>query len=271
MAAGQRKFLIDGIDYFTKWVEAVPLAKITEQNATEFLRQGIVCRFGIPEVVVTDNRTQFTGKRFIKYCRDLRIKLVHTSVAHPEANGQVEVTNRTLLHGLKTRLEDAGGSWTEELPSVLWSYRTTAREPTRETPFNLFFGAEAVVPVEVGMPSLQIECFDPAANEQRLRESLDLLSEVRDAVRLRTGAYQQRVARYYNKRVKARQLKVGDLVLRSVEAAGKIADRNKLSPGWEGPFLVSAILRSRAYKLRAQNSKLVPQTWNAANLRKYHQ
>ncbi|GMH07488.1 hypothetical protein Nepgr_009328 [Nepenthes gracilis] len=108
MAGGQRKFLIVSIDYFTKWVEAVPLAKITEQNAMEFLRQGIVCCFGIPEVVVTDNGTQFTEKRFTKYCRDLRIKLVHTSVAHPQANGQVEVTNRTLLHGLKTRLKTQG-------------------------------------------------------------------------------------------------------------------------------------------------------------------
>ncbi|GMH23220.1 hypothetical protein Nepgr_025063 [Nepenthes gracilis] len=138
-------------------------------------------------------------------------------------------------------------------------------------PFNLCFGAEAVVPVEVGMPSLRIECFDLATNEQRLRESLELLSEVRDAARVWTAAYQQRVARYYNKRVKARPLKVGDLVLRSVEAAGKTANRKKLSPGWEGPFLVSAILQSRVYKLRAQNSKLVPQTWNAANLRKYYQ
>ncbi|GMH19405.1 hypothetical protein Nepgr_021246 [Nepenthes gracilis] len=123
IATGQRKFIIAGIDYFTKWVEAAPLAKITEHNALEFLRQSIVCRFGVPEVVVTDNGTQFSGKRFTKYCTSLGIKLVHTSVAYPQANGQVEVTNRTLLHGLKTKLEDAGGSWADELPSVLWSYR----------------------------------------------------------------------------------------------------------------------------------------------------
>ncbi|GMH29611.1 hypothetical protein Nepgr_031454 [Nepenthes gracilis] len=121
----------------------------------------------------------------------------------------------------------------------------------------------------MGMPSLQIECFDPATNERRLRESLDLLSEVRDAARLRTVAYQQRVARYYNKRVKARPLEVGDLVLRSVEAAGKTAKWNKLSPGWEGPFFVSAILRSGAYKLRAQNGKLTaPKSGGQAFVRK---
>ncbi|GMH26979.1 hypothetical protein Nepgr_028822 [Nepenthes gracilis] len=110
IATGQRKFIIRGIDYFTKWVETVPLAKITEHNTLEFLRQNIVCRFDVPEVIVTDNGTQFSEKRFTKYCTSLGVKLVHTLVAYPQANGHVEVTNRTLLHGLKTKLEDAGGS-----------------------------------------------------------------------------------------------------------------------------------------------------------------
>ncbi|GMH16199.1 hypothetical protein Nepgr_018040 [Nepenthes gracilis] len=99
LAPGQRKFLIVGIDYFIKWVEAVLLVRITEQNATEFLRQSIVCRFGVPECIMTDNGTQFTGRRFTKYCASLRINLVHTSVACPQANGQVEVTNRTICQG----------------------------------------------------------------------------------------------------------------------------------------------------------------------------
>ncbi|GMH25258.1 hypothetical protein Nepgr_027101 [Nepenthes gracilis] len=137
IATGQRKFIIAGIDYFTKWVEAAPLAKITEHNALEFLRQSIVCRFGVPEVVVTDNGTQFLGKRFTKYCTSLGIKLVHTSVAYPQANGQVEVTNRTLLHGLKTKLEDAGGSWADKLPSVLWSYRTTTEGTNARRPWPM--------------------------------------------------------------------------------------------------------------------------------------
>ncbi|GMH25591.1 hypothetical protein Nepgr_027434 [Nepenthes gracilis] len=271
IAAGQRKFLMVGIDYFTKWVEATPLARITEQNATEFLRQSIVCRYGVPECVITDNGTQFTGKRFSRYCARLRINLIHTSVAYPQANGQVEVTNRTILHGLKTKLIDSGGSWVDELPSILWSYRTTPRESTKETPFSLCYGVEAVIPVEVGLPSLRVEHFNPDLNSQRLREHLDLLEEARDRARLSIATYQQRVARYYNKKVKARQFEVGDLVLRSIEATGKNAGRNKLSPNWEGPFLVSAILRDGAYKLRSQEGRLIPRTWNAMHLRKYYQ
>ncbi|GMH22736.1 hypothetical protein Nepgr_024579 [Nepenthes gracilis] len=121
-------------------------------------------------------------KRFTKYCTSLGIRLVHTSVAYPQANGQVEVTNRTLLHGLKTKLEDAGGSWVDELASVLWSYRTTPKEPTRETPFSLCYGSEAVLLVEIELPSLRVESFDPQVNSQKIREYLDLLEEARDAV-----------------------------------------------------------------------------------------
>ncbi|KAI0488819.1 hypothetical protein KFK09_028658 [Dendrobium nobile] len=102
MATEQRKFIILAVDYFTKWVEAEPLAKITEANAKQFLWRNIICRFGIPAKVITDNETQFTGRVFTIFCKDLHIQLVHTAVAHPQTNGQTEVTNRTILRGLKT-------------------------------------------------------------------------------------------------------------------------------------------------------------------------
>ncbi|GMH15683.1 hypothetical protein Nepgr_017524 [Nepenthes gracilis] len=194
------------------------------------------------QVIVPNNRTQFTGKRFTKYCTGLRIRLVHTFVAYPQANGSVEVTNHTLLHRLKTKLEDVGGTWVDELPSILWSYGIIPREPTRETPFSLCYGTEAAVPAEVGLPCPWVECFDLITNSQRFRECLDLLPEVCDVARLRSVTYQQHIARYYNKRVKACPLEVGNLVLRSVEVAEEATSRSKLSRGWEGPFLVSAIL-----------------------------
>ncbi|XP_020699658.2 uncharacterized protein LOC110111927 [Dendrobium catenatum] len=93
IATGQRKFIILAVDYFTKWVEAEPLAKITETNAKQFLWKNIICRFGIPAKVITDNGTQFTGRVFTTFWKDLHIQLVHTAVAHPQTNGQIEVTN----------------------------------------------------------------------------------------------------------------------------------------------------------------------------------
>ena len=108
-----------GIDYFTKWVEAEPLASITKKSIRSFVWRNIICRYGILKVLVSDNEKQFDNNAFREFCTELGIKNHYSSPAHPQANGQVEVTNRTLLKIIKTRLEEAKGIWPDELPSVL--------------------------------------------------------------------------------------------------------------------------------------------------------
>ena len=89
------------------------------------------------------------------------------------------MTNRTLLKIIKTKLDDAKGDWHEELPNVLWAYQTTARPPTRETPFKLTYGIEVMIPVEVGVTSTRREVFHEESNDDHLRISLDCLDEVK--------------------------------------------------------------------------------------------
>ena len=121
------------------------------------------------------------------------------------------MTNRTLLKIIKAKLDDAKGAWPEELPNILWAYRTTARTPTRETPFRLTYGTEAVIPVEVGVTSIRREVFNEESNDDYLRINLDCLDEVRDKAFSKMAKYQQKMAKYYNKRVKLRRLDIGDL------------------------------------------------------------
>ena len=104
---------------------------------------------------------------------------------HPQSNGQAEVTIRTLKAALKTKLEDLKGSWVEYLPEVLWAYRTTQKSATRETPFALAFGTEAVAPVEVGIKSPRVELASEEQNDEALRLSLELLDERREQVQQR--------------------------------------------------------------------------------------
>ena len=118
-ALRQLKFLVIGIDHFSKWVEAEPLATITEKNIHSFVWRNIICRYGIPRVLVSDNGKQFDNSAFKDFCLKLGIKNHYSSLTHPQANGQVEVTNRTLLKIIKTWLEGAKGIWPDELPSVL--------------------------------------------------------------------------------------------------------------------------------------------------------
>ena len=101
----------------------------------------------------------------------------------------MEVTNWTLLKIIKARLDDTKGAWPEELPNVLWAYRTTARTPTRETHFKLTYSTKAVIPVEVGITSIKQEAFHEENNDDQLKVNLDCLDEVRDRASHRMAKY----------------------------------------------------------------------------------
>lgn len=130
-APGGKVFLIVAVNYISKWVEAEAVPRITEHIIRKFVWKNICCRYGVPRIRVSDNGTQFTGALMYEFCQDLKIEQRFVSVAHPQANGQVEETNRNLLEGIKARLAEAKGKWAEALDSMLWSYRTSTRTPTR--------------------------------------------------------------------------------------------------------------------------------------------
>ncbi|KAL8134606.1 hypothetical protein AgCh_009579 [Apium graveolens] len=207
MAMAQRKFLIVAIDYFTKWIEAKPLAKIIARKVAQFLWENIMCRHGIPRILVTDNGTQFNNEEFKKYCEENKIELRFTSVAHPQANGQAEVANRIILDGLKKRIEKSRNNWVNEILPILWAYSTTCRVTTGVTPFMLAYGAEAVVPVEISHSSPRIQAFNAEENEEGQRLALDLIDEGRDEAHAKIVEYQKNASFYYNLRVKERFFK----------------------------------------------------------------
>ena len=101
---------------------------------------------------------------FKKIFQDLGVKNHYSSPKHPQANGQIEVMNKNLLKNIKTWFKGAKGARPEELPNVLWAYRTTTRIPTRETPFRLTFGTEAIILVEVGLTSLRVKTYEGQKN-----------------------------------------------------------------------------------------------------------
>lgn len=245
---GQLKFAEVAVDYMTKWVEAIPLRKIGETEIINFLYNNVITRFGISLVLVSDNGTQFFGKKVAAFLERMGIQHRNSSVAYPQANGQVEVTNRTILAGLKRRLEEARGKWVDELYNIVWAYRTTPRTATVETPFKLAYGTEALLPLEVGLISDRIKGYDRDQNVEGLKANVDLLESVREEATMRTIAYQQRVAQHFSKKVKLRNFEVGDHVLRQAEASTP-SSTEKLMPNWEGPYLIIEKPRSGTYKL----------------------
>ena len=171
-AIGSKKYLLVGTDYFTKWVEAELLANIRDVDVKRFIWKNIVTRFGVPHTLISDNGLQFDSKTFRKYCSDLGIKNRYSNPTYPQGNGQVEAVNKVIVSGLKRRLDDAKGRWVEELPHILWTYRTTPRQSTGETPFSMTYGAEAVIPLETGFPTLRTNAFTSDDNDKLLEKSL---------------------------------------------------------------------------------------------------
>ncbi|XP_031106330.1 uncharacterized protein LOC116010979 [Ipomoea triloba] len=270
MGSGKRKYVIVAVDYFTKWVEAEPLASITSVWCKQFIYSNILCRFGVPMQIISDNGRQFKGKEFKLFCQEWRITHTQVSVAYPQANGQVENANRTIVDGLKKTLEAAGGAWVENLEAVLWAYRTTPRKATGETPFALCYGFEARAPAEAIIPTRRSEEYDPERNEEHHRADLHLIDEKREAAMVLAENYQRQAKAYHDKRAQPRYFQVGDYVLRRREAS-KPLDGGKLAKRWEGPYIVSAVVRPGSYKLRTPKGKEVERVWNSEHLVKYFQ
>ncbi|KAL0434799.1 UNVERIFIED_CONTAM: hypothetical protein Sradi_0187800 [Sesamum radiatum] len=232
----------------------------------KFIWRNIICRFGISREIISDNGRQFQGQKIQEWCQGLHIKQRFTTVAHPQVNGQVEVTNRILVQGIKRRLERAGGNWAEELTSVLWAYRTTPKGLLEKPLLSLVYDTEAIIPAELGISTHRVMNFSEECNENFLRENLDLIEELREKAFLRTQRYKNIMINSYNKRVKIRIFQVGDLVLRRAEALKLVG---KLDPIWEGPYKVTGIIGKGAYELEDPEGRPLSRPWNVHNLKKY--
>jgi transposase InsO family protein len=195
------------------------VVNITKASATAFLKS-IVCPFGVPNQVITDNGTQFTSQYFQEYCEDIGIQLCFASVVHPRSNGQVERANAEILRGLKIRtycdLEKHGAKWVDQLQSMLWGNWTIPNRATGETPFFLVYGAEACLPPEIIMGSLRVQAFDEDLQEQQRRQDVDFVDERRWRAVVRNARYNQALRRYHQRFMHSRELRVGDLVLRRI-------------------------------------------------------
>jgi len=265
---GQAKFLLVVVDYFTKWIEADPLATITAQQVQKFVWRNIICCFGILHTIITDNGKQFTDAGLKDFYLGLHIKHVTSSVEHPQGNGQAEAANKVILQELKKRLDQAKGLWPEQLLEVLWAYRCTPQSTTKETPYSLTYGTDAMIPVEIGEPSLRQQNYEEATNAHCLASNLDLLPEHREHAKIQEAAAKVRMPRRYNSKVKPRKFHPGDLVWQMNSNARKV--EGKFSANWEDPFRVTADEGKGAYRLQHLCGTPVPRTWNVTHLKFYY-
>ena len=217
-----------------------------------------------------DNGLQFDSKAFRRYCSELGITNRYSTPTYPQGNGQAEAINKTIMNRLKKRLDDVKGKWVEELPHVLWTYRTTPRRSTGETPFSMTYGAETVILLEINFPTQRTSAFCPNANNGLLEKSLDLIEERRESAMVQLAYYQQKFKQGYDAKVKLRPLAPGDLVLRKVLGTARNPAWGKLGPNWEDPYRITSIAGIGAYFLEDLDERVVPRPWTVNNLKRYY-
>ncbi|XP_010233180.1 uncharacterized protein K02A2.6-like [Brachypodium distachyon] len=167
----------------------MPIASATSATAIQFFRS-IVFHFGVPHSIITDNGSNFKEADFQDFCEQMGIRINYAAVAHPQTNDQVEKANGLLTEGmhkrLMTPLRRAAGAWVEELPSVLWSLRTTPNSSRQFTPFFMVYGAEAVLPSEVRYNTPLVAAYAGPDCTEGMEDSLDATDEACDIALART-------------------------------------------------------------------------------------
>lgn len=146
-----------GIDYFTKWIEAVPLTKVDQEAVIDFIQNHILYRFGIPKTITTDQGSVFVGQKMQEFAAEVGFKLNTSTPYYVQANGQVEATNKVLINLIKKHVAKKPKNWHRTLDQILWACRTSPKEATNATPFQLTYGHDVVLPAEICLQSTRIQ------------------------------------------------------------------------------------------------------------------
>src|SRR4051812_48913125 len=212
------RFILVAIDYFTKWVEAASYTNVTRQVVTRFIKHNIICRYGVPNRIITDNGSNLNNNMMRELCKEFKIEHHNSSPYRPKMNGTVEAAHKNIKKIIQ-KMVKTYKDWHEMLPFALHGYRTSVRTSTGATPFSLVYGMEAVLPIKVEIPSLRVLMetkLEEAEWVQNRYDQLNLIEEKRMNALCHGQLYQKRLKRAFDKKVRPREFKVGDLVLKRI-------------------------------------------------------
>jgi hypothetical protein len=268
------KFVLLATDYFTKWVEAVPLKKVTSENMVEFVKEHIIYRVGIPQIITTDQGAQFVSLEFKEFAESMGIKLFNSSPYYAQANGQAEASNKIMIKLIQKKIEQKPRRWHSVLSEALWAYRMAPHGGTKTSPYELVYGHHAVFPWEIQSDSRRVVLQKDLSSKDYSGLMMDELEDLH-MIRLRALENIKKnklwVAKYYNKKVKVRQFVQGDLVWKALLPIGtKYSEFGKWSPNWEGPFRVVRCVPGNAYMLKTLLREEFSAAINGRYLKKYY-
>ena len=250
--------------------------KFVLNTSPNFIREHIICRFGVPHKIVSDNGNPFVNKDVCKLLDHRHIKHRRSTPYYLQGNGQAEATNRVLLKILSKMVYEYEGGWSEHLLETLWAYRSSTKTATGFFLFSLVYGTEAISPVELLVPTprmihgQEIEMSAATCVECKV-PNLKTLEEVRNLALGRIQRYQQQMANAYNKVMMARNFVIGQMVLKAVDHMRRnLFAPSKFPPSWEGPYLVKEANDSGYYRLSTVDGEVLVEPINGKCLKMYY-
>jgi ribonuclease HI len=275
-ASGGCIWILVATEYFTKWVEAIPLRKATGAAVANFIREHIITRFGIPYKLITDNGTPFVNKDVREVLEHYRVKHRRSTPYYPQGNGQAEATNRMLLRILSKMVFDYGNDWKAHLADVLWAYRSSPKTATGFTPFSLVYGTDTISPTELVVPSprvmqgSELETDASMCAEARMAD-LEGLDEARDLAKAKAQRNYQKMANVYSKALRVRIFAEGQMVLKAAEFVRRnLPSPSKFSPNWDGPYIIREAHGSGYYRLSKPDGTTLADPINGKWLKHYY-
>ncbi|MCO5563733.1 hypothetical protein L7F22_017380 [Adiantum nelumboides] len=235
----QSRYIIVATDYVTKWAEAKASRKADAITTAKFLFENIIARFGCPFEIVSDNGTHFINEVIKELTSNFMISHHKSTPYYPQANGQAESTNKTLISVLTKTVEAHRTDWDLKLTSALWAYQTAYKVAINCTPFKMVYGQEAVMPWEFVILSLRVtsqEGWDGNPLVERLY-ILERLEEERQLAVYNALIEKDRRKKWFDRHLKNKDIKVGDKVL----MYGVRNEKKKLKYAGKGPYRVCKI------------------------------
>jgi transposase InsO family protein len=266
------RWILTATDYFTRWVESIPTKKATEEVVMNFLEDRIITRFGVPSKITTDNAKAFSSYALVEFCFKYGIVLSHSSNYYPQGNGLAESTNKNLMNILKKVVGENKKSWDRKIKYAVWADRITTKTSTGKTPFELVYGLEAKLPVNLQIPILRFAqqyATDTEAIQGRINQLIEL-DETRRSAFGQMERNQEKIKNTFDHKAKERNFIEGDLVLLWDKRREKPGMHKKFDSLWTGPYRIMSCAGTNSFNLETMEGEALKLPVNALHIKRYY-